>query len=138
MKFFLPFFLFLSFLFADTKIDGVNFTDQEVKMTLIELNYADYNDLYSILHSSSKVRHILDYRYENRPGGITSLSDLVNNVSLTSHNLYDLKQYAYKWTADMIVKPIGTSYALTNFLFALAGILIGFTILFAVILHFAR
>ncbi len=108
-------------------------------MTLLELNYADYQDLYNILHSSYKTNEILDYRYDNRSnGGITSLQDLVVKTGLSSHNLYDLKMYAYKWTADMIVKPIGTSYPLTNFLFALSGILIGFTVLFALALHFAR
>jgi len=139
MRFFLPFLFFFVFLFADTKIHGVNFSDQEINMTLLELNYADYQDLYNILHSSYKTNEILDYRFDNRSnGGITNLQDLVVKTGLSSHNLYDLKMYAYKWTADMIVKPIGTTYPLTNFLFALAGILIGFTILLAIVLHFAR
>jgi len=138
MRFFLPF-LFLTFLFANVTIKGVSFTDQQLQMTLLELNYIDYQDLYNILHNSYLTREILNYRWENRSnGGITDLQDLVNNTDITSHNLYDLKQYAYKYTADLIVKPIGTSYPLTNFLYALAGLLIGFTILFAIVLHFAR
>ena len=138
MRFFLPF-LFLTFLFADVTIKGVSFTDKQIQMTLLELNYIDYQDLYNILHNSYVTREILNYRWENRSnGGITDLQDLVNNTDITSHNLYDLKQYAYKYTADLIVKPIGTSYPLTNFLYALAGLLIGFTILFAIVLHFAR
>lgn len=138
MKFFLPLiFLTLTLLFADVQIEGINFTNKQINMTLLELNYADYQDLYNILHSSSRVKKILNYRWNNRSnGGITNLQDLVNNTDLSSHNLYDLKQYAYKYTADLIVKPIGTSYPLTNFLYALAGLLIGFTILFAIVLHF--
>jgi len=138
MKFFLPLiFLTLTLLFADVQIEGINFTNKQINMTLLELNYADYQDLYNILHSSSRVKKILNYRWNNRSnGGITNLQDLVNNIDLSSHNLYDLKQYAYKYTADLIVKPIGTSYPLTNFLYALAGLLIGFTILFAIVLHF--
>ncbi len=139
MKIFLSSFFLFILLFADTKIKGVEFTDNEINMTLLELNYADYNDLYNILHSSSKTKDILNYRYDNRDsGGITDLQDLVDNTDISSHNLNDLKLYAYKWTADMIVKPIGTTYPLTNFLYALSAILIGFTILFAIILHFAR
>ena len=139
MKIFLSSFFLFIFLFANTKIKGVEFTDSEINMTLLELNYADYNDLYNILHSSSITKQILNYRYNNRDnGGITDLQDLVNNTDISSHNLNDLKLYAYKWTADMIVKPIGTTYPLTNFLYALSAILIGFTILFAIILHFAR
>jgi len=138
MRFFLPF-LFLTFLFANATIKGVSFTDKQLQMTLLELNYIDYQDLYNILHNSYVTKEILNYRWENRSnGGITDLQDLVNNTDITSHNLYDLKQYAYKYTADLIVKPIGTSYPLTNFLYALAGLLIGFTILFAIVLHFAR
>ena len=134
----LPFFLFI-FLFANTKINGVNFTDNEINMTLLELNYADYQDIYNILHSSSKTKDILNYRYDKRDnGGITDLQDLVDNTGISSHNLNDLKLYSYKYTADMIVKPIGTTYPLTNFLYALAAILIGFTILFAIVIHFAR
>ena len=139
MKIFLSSFFLFILLFADTKIKDVNFTDEEINMTLLELNYADYADLYNIIRSSSKVKKILKYRYDNRDnGGITDLSDLADNARLSSGNVNDLKLYAYKYTADMIVKPIGTTYPLTNFLYALAAILIGFTILFAIILHFAR
>lgn len=138
MKILFFFFSFI-FLFADTKINNVNFTDNEINMTLLELNYADYHDLYNILNSSYVTNNILNYRFNHRSkGGITNLKKFVNSVHLSSGDLYDLKQYSYKYTADMIVKPIGTTYPLTNFLYALAGILIGFTIFFAIILHFAR
>ena len=135
MKIFLPF-LFLTFIFADTTIKNVHFTDKEINMTLLELNYIDYKDLNNILNSSYLTNEVLDYRFKNR--GIVSLQDLANNTSLSSEDFYDLKQYAYKYTADMIVEPIGTTYPLTNFLYALAGILIGFAILFAILFHFAR
>ena len=134
----LPFFLFI-FLFADTEIKGVEFTDNEINMTLLELNYADYKDLYNILDSSYVTDNILNYRYKHRSnGGIVDLKKFVKKINLSSGYLYDLKQYSYKYTADMIVKPIGTTYPLTNFLYALAAILIGFTILFAIVIHFAR
>ena len=135
MKIFLPF-LFLTFIFADTTIKNVHFTDKEINMTLLELNYIDYKDLDNILDSSYLTNEVLDYRFKNR--GITSLQDLANNTFLSSEDFYNLKQYAYKYTADMIVEPIGTTYPLTNFLYALAGILIGFAILFAILFHFAR
>ena len=135
MKIFLPF-LFLTFIFADTTIKNVHFTDKEINMTLLELNYIDYKDLNNILNSSYLTNEVLDYRFKNR--GIVSLQDLANNTSLSSEDFYNLKQYAYKYTADMIVEPIGTTYPLTNFLYALAGILIGFAILFAILFHFAR
>ena len=137
MKILFSFFLFFILIFADTQIDDVNFTDSEINMTLLELNYANYQDLYNILQSASVTNNILNYRYNNRDnGGITDLDDLVKKTGISSLNLNDLKLYAYKYTADMIVKPIGTTYPLTNFLYALAAILIGFTILFAIIFHF--
>lgn len=137
MKIFFFLFLPLIFLFADVTVKDVNFTDQEVNMTLLELNYASYNDLYNVINSSYVTNQVLDYRYDHRDdGGITDLQDLADNTDLSSQNFNDLRVYAYKYTTDLIVSPIGTTYPLTNFLYALTGILIGFTIFIAVILHF--
>ena len=138
MKIFLSLFLFL-FLFADVEVKDVNFTDEEVNMTLLLLNHANYKELNDILQSNSKTEQILNYRYDKRDnGGITDLQDLADNTDLDSHNFNDLRLYSYKYSYDLVVKPIGTTYPLTNFLFALAGILVGFTIFFAIILHFIR
>ena len=128
-KFFPLFFPFL--LFADVKIGNINFTNTEVNMTIITLNYIDESNLNNILGSSFDTNCILDYRYQNR--GIKTLNDLknvFNQCDLSNREIFDLKQSSYKFSSDLIVDPtFGTTYPLTNFLYGLAGILVGFVIL---------
>lgn len=138
MKFFLPFFLFFNIIFANVTYTGVHFTNQEINLTLAFVNHASYTDLYNVLRDKNKVNDILWFRYDHSDeGGFTSIKQLVD-LAIDYRYLNDLKLYSYKWDSDLIVKPIDTTYPLTNFLYALTGILIGFTIFFVIILHFAR
>ena len=134
-KFILPLFFFTSFLLAEGDYSKVHFTDVEENMTLLLVNHADYNTLYGILKNSTDVKNILNERYNNRDdGGITSIDQLDDIKYISGKDLYNLKQYAYKWTADIIIDPrFGTTYPQTNFLFGLSGILIGFIIMFGFI-----
>ncbi|WP_456479655.1 hypothetical protein [Nautilia sp.] len=131
----LPFFLFLTFLFAEGTYSGVYFTDIEENMTLLLVNHADYNTLYGILRNSTDVNNILNERFYNRDnGGIISIKQLDDIRYISDKDLYKLKQYSYKWTADIIIDPkFGTTYPQTNFLYGLSGILIGFIVMFGFI-----
>jgi len=134
-KFIFSLFFFISFLFAEGNYSDVHFSDVEENMTLLFVNHADYNTLYGVLKSSTDVNNILNERFNNRDkGGITSIKQLSDIKFISSKDLYNLKQYAYKWTVDIIIDPkLGTTYPQTNFLFGLSGILIGFIIMFGFI-----
>jgi len=134
-KLILPFFLFITLLLAEGTYDDVYFTDIEENMTLIFVNHADYHTLYDVLKSSTEANNILTERLNNRDnGGITSIQQLADIDYIGTDDLYDLKQYAYKWTADIIIDPrFGTTYPQTNFLYGLSGILIGFIVMFGFI-----
>jgi hypothetical protein len=134
-KIILPFFLFITLLFSDGDYSGVHFSDIEENMTLLLVNHADYRTLYNVLRSSSDAKKILNVRYKNRDdGGITSIEQLDDIRGISGKDLYNLKQYSYKWTADIIINPkFGTTYPQTNFLYALSGILIGFIVMFGFI-----
>ena len=124
--------LFFPFLlFADVKVGDVNFTDIEVNMTVLTLNHIDISTLKNFIGSSYDSNCILKYRFRNN--GILSLDDLkdvVDYCDLSNREIFDLKQSSYKYSSDLIVNPtLGTTYPLTNFLYALAGILVGFIIL---------
>jgi hypothetical protein len=135
MKFILPFLFIICFSSASGTYDGVYFTDLEENMTLLFVNHADYRTLYYVLKSSTEANNILSERLQNRDnGGITSIQQLADIYYIGTDDLYDLKQYSYKWTADLIIDPkIGTTYPQTNFLFALSGILVGFIVMFGFI-----
>ena len=132
-------FLFLfSFLLADTEIKDINFTDTELNMTLLTLNHIDYYTLKYYINDWDLSKCIIDWRYDNR--GINNLDDfnqLIDDCEIYKKAIYNLKQCSYKFSEDLIVNPVlGTTYPLTNFLYGLAGILIGFAILLGIILAF--
>ena len=139
MKFFLPFLFIFTLVFADVSVDGVNFTNSELNMTINTLNYIDYRTLDNYINNYTLAKCIINWRYYN--DGIKTLDDLnnvINYCDVYSKALFNIKQCSRKFVSDLIVSPINTTYPLTNFLYALTGILIGFTIFFAIILHFAR
>ena len=128
-------FFIVTSLYAEGDYSDVHFTDLEENMTLLFVNHADYRTLYNVLRSSSDAKKILNERYKNRDdGGITSIEELDDISGISGKDLYNLKQYSYKWTADIIINPkFGTTYPQTNFLYALSGILIGFIVMFGFI-----
>ncbi len=130
MKKLIPlFFPFL--LLADVKIGDVNFTDVEVNMSVLTLNHIDTYTLADFFESNSLASCVVDFRFKNN--GILTVDDLKNVVDycdLSDKQIFNLKQCSYKFSSDLIVNPaIGTTYPLTNFLYGLAGILVGFIIL---------
>ena len=132
-------FLFLfSFLLADTEVNGINFTDTELNMTLLTLNHIDYYTLKYYINDWDLSKCIIDWRYDNK--GINNLDDfnqLIDDCEIYKKAIYNLKQCSYKFSQDLIVNPtLGTTYPLTNFLYGLSGILIGFTIVLGMILSF--
>jgi len=138
MKIFFFLFLPLIFLFADVEINDINFTDSEINMSLATLNHIDYYTLKYYINDTDLAKCIIDWRYDNR--GILTVDDfkkVVDDCDVYKKAVFNIKQCSYKFSTDLIVSPIGTTYPLTNFLYALTGILIGFTIFIAVILHFA-
>ncbi len=130
MKKLIPLFFF-SLLFANVQIGDVNFTDTEVNMTIVTLNHIDKTTLTDYIQSSWDASCVLDYRFNNE--GILTLDDLkdvVDNCDLSDEEVFNLKQSSYKFSSDLIIDPtFGTTYPLTNFLYGLAGILVGFIIL---------
>jgi len=138
MRFLFSSFLFLTFLFADVQINDINFTDSEISMSLVTLNHIDYYTLKYYLNDTDLAKCIIDWRYNNR--GILTVDDfkkVVDDCEVYKKAVFNIKQCSYKFATDLIVDPkLGTTYPQTNFLYALTGILIGFTIFFAVVMHF--
>jgi hypothetical protein len=101
-------------------------------MTLLFVNHADYRTLYNVLRSSSDAKKILNERYKNRDdGGITSIEELDDISGISGKDLYNLKQYSYKFYTEVIFdSDLGITYNEYNFLIGLIGVLAGFTFLF--------
>ena len=132
LKVFSLFLFVTSFLFAEGDYSDVHFTDIEENMTLLLVNHADYNTLYGILKNSTDVKNILNERFNNRfNGGITSIGQLDDIHYISGEDLYNLKQYSYKFFTQVIFDSnLGVTFNEYNFLIGLISVLAGFTFLF--------
>jgi hypothetical protein len=127
------FLLFFSLLYnlsnADMiTVNGVDFTDQEQNQTFVVLSYSSYQDFLNLSLSQTSVLSLMNCRDTNQIG-FTCAS------SLSSSELRRIREYSYLVTLpDQNItmnsyNPLGIKVYEFNFLNALMGGLIGFSVL---------
>lgn len=121
------FFLFYNSLFADVTIKNVYFTDYEENATLYFVNYYPYQDFIDIRLGSSDSRAIV----RDRP--FTSLTDLADNVSMSTDQYNYLRQASHLVDWNVYTDDFGMTLHQTNFTYAILGTLVGFTFLLGVV-----
>jgi len=129
LRFLLLFSLLYNFSNADTiTVNGVDFTDQEQNQTMVVLSYSSYQDFLNLSVSQTSALSLLSCRDTNQIG-------LICASSLSSSELRRIREYSYLVTLpDQNVSmntytPLGIKQYEFNFINALMGGLIGFSVL---------
>jgi len=129
-KILLTFLLFFSALNAEGTYQGIDFTDYEETSTLYLTNYYNFQ-MFEDCNIEEKSNNIVNIR---KDGLYMDIEDLVNRVELSSSQLHKLKQQSHLINWNVYTDDFGMTLHQTNFMYALTGVLIGFTFLLGFVL----
>jgi hypothetical protein len=126
-KLFLIYVLSSSLLRAEGTYSGVYFTDYEENATIYLCNYYPYQHFKNLYISSSTSKNIINNRF------YTSISDIDDVSGVAKKQLRYLREDSHLIDWNKYTDDFGMTLHQTNFIYALSGVLIGFSFLFVFI-----
>ena len=128
-KFIIFLFLVFNSLYAYGTYDGVYFNDYEVNASLYYCNYYPRQSFIDLGISSSDATTIVN----GRNTLYTSLSQVAALSGIVESDMQKIKSQSHLIDWNVYTDDLGMTLHQTNFIYALTGVLIGFTFLFAFI-----
>ena len=126
-KFIFLYFLFYSPLNASGTYSNVDFNDYEENATLYLVNNYSYQDFKNLRISATTSKNIINGRVEWEYETIWDIDDI---SGISKKQLHYLKQESHLIDWNKYTDKFGMTLHQTNFIYALTGVLIGFTFMF--------
>lgn len=132
-RFIFSFALLFSLSHASATYQGVYFDDYEVNATTYLITYYPYSTFTSLNFSSVYSQYIIDCRNMGTP----SLSCL-NSKGFTTGHFNRIREQSHLIDWNVYTDELGMTLHQTNFLYGLAGLLVGFGFYLGFLLIFSR